>query len=145
MYGFPRDYTKALELWHRAAELGNAEAYSSIGSAYQRGRGVEVDENKVRHYWELAAMGGDVRARHNLGTMEIEAGNMDRALKHWMIAVRDGYNESLEKIKLWYANGQATKDEYTEALQLYQTYLGEIKSSQRDKAAASYPEEDKYY
>ena len=34
MYGFSRDYGKALELWHRAADLGNAEAYHSIGIAY---------------------------------------------------------------------------------------------------------------
>jgi len=30
----------------------------------------------------------------------------------------------------------ATKDDYTEELQSYQVYLGEIKSDQRDKAAA---------
>ena len=33
-------------------------------------------------------MGGDVYARHNLGVDEAKAGNMERALKHHMIAVR---------------------------------------------------------
>ena len=37
-YGLPQDYAKALELWHRAAELGNAAAYYSIGDAYYVGR-----------------------------------------------------------------------------------------------------------
>jgi len=42
-YGFPQDYSKTLELWRRAAELGHAEACSKIGSAYYHGKGVERD------------------------------------------------------------------------------------------------------
>jgi len=54
-----------------------------------------------------------------------------------MIAVRGGYNKSLKQIQKLYTNGHATKEDYTKALQLYQTYLGEIKSNQRDEAAAA--------
>jgi len=139
-----KDYTKALELWHRAGELGHAEACLSIGCAYQIGQGVEVDMEKAIYYWELAAMKGDETARHNLGSMEDERGNVNRALKHYMISARNGYADSLNMIKEIYNSGQATKDDYTEALQLYQAYLGEIKSPQRDKAAAA-REEYKYY
>ena len=52
-----------------------------------------------------------------------------------MIAVRCGHVESLDFIKEFYSNGDATKEEYTKALQLYQAYLGEIKSDKRDEAA----------
>ena len=39
--GLPQDYTKAMELWHRAAELGNATSYFNIGNSYlQQGNGV---------------------------------------------------------------------------------------------------------
>ena len=31
MSGLPQSHTKALELWHRAGELGYAEAYTSVG------------------------------------------------------------------------------------------------------------------
>ena len=44
---------------------------------------------------------------------------------------------SLKIIKLMYREGEATKDDYTKALRSYQEYLDEIKSDQRDKAAAS--------
>ena len=135
--GFPQDYEKALELWHRSAELGNAEAYTSIGCAYHYGEGVEVDKKKARYYYELAAMGGDIVARHNLGVNEEDAGNYDRALKHHMISARSGYTHSLNEIKRLYSNGHATKEDYTQALQGYQEYLGEIKSVQRDEAAAA--------
>ena len=135
--GYPQDYDKALELLHRAADLGYAAAYIGIGYAYDKGQGVEVDKKKAIHYYKLGAIAGDEVARHNLGNDEAKAGNMDRALKHFMIAVRSGQNESLEKIKELYTNGRASKDDYTNALQAYQEYLGEIKSVPRDKAAAA--------
>ena len=142
--GFPQDYVKALELLYRAGELGHAMAYSNIGYAHTYGKGVKVDMKKALHYYELAAMMGNERARHNLGATEQNAGNMHRAVKHYTIAVRGGHVDTLKKIQQFYLNGHATKEDYTKALQSYQAYLGEIKSNQRDKAAAD-DEECRYY
>ena len=90
-------------------------------------------------------MKGDVCARYNLGIREeLDNCNMDRALKHYMIAVKGGNAESLDIIQNMYSNGLITKEDYTKALRLYQTYLGEVKSVQRDKAAAA-NEEYRYY
>jgi len=142
--GYQQDYTKALELFHQAGELGYSMAYCNIGYAYLYGRGVEVDKKKAEHYTELAAMAGDEKARDNLGNIEESIGTMDRAIKHCMIAIRSGYSKSLEKIRELYSNGHTTKEDYTTALRLYQEYLGEIKSVQRDKAAAA-DEDNRYY
>jgi len=142
--GYPRDHEKALEFWHCSAALGYAGAYCNIGLAYEYGIGVEHNRTKATHYFELAAIGGNVNARHNLGVNEENAGNIDRALKNFMIAVGGGHSNSLNKIKELYLNGHATKDDYTTALRLYQEYLGEIKSVQRDKAAAAH-ERHRYY
>ena len=145
MLGIPRDYAKALELWHRAAELGDSSVFSAIGNAYKFGRAVEVDLKQAIHYWELAAMEGEVMARHNLGCVEEKREvNVDRAVKHYMIATRSGYYDSLKCIKRLYSNGLTTKDDYAKALRSYQAYLDEIKSDQREEAAA-YNEEYKYY
>ena len=38
------------------------------------GNGVEVNGKKAKHYWELAAMNGDVKAHHNLGCLDVDAG-----------------------------------------------------------------------
>jgi len=142
--GFPQDHKKALELWHRAAELGNANAYACIGYAYSNGQGVDVDKKKAVYYYELAAIAGNTTARHNLGALEQHAGNMDRALKHFMISVRNGYTGSLDAMRKLYSRGHVTKDDYTKALQAYQASLGGIKSVQRDKAAA-YSDHFRYY
>jgi len=135
--GLPQDYAKALELWHRGVELGNATAYHNIANAYYFGDGVEVDKKRGRYYWELAAMKGDVDSRHNLGLLEGASGNEERAFKHFMIAVEGGYKKSLPAVRDLYKDGYATKDDYAKALRAYQKYLGEIKSSQRDEAAAA--------
>ena len=145
LHGLPQDRAKALELWHQAAELGHANSYSSIGFVYLNGRGgVERDEKKAVHYWGLAAMRGDADARYNLGAKEGQVGNMGRALKHFMIAAGFGYTRSLEVIKQMFMNRQATKEDYAQALRAYQASLVEIKSPQRDEAAA-FSDDYKYY
>ena len=131
-------------MWHRAGELGFAKAYYSFACAYSNGHGVERDTKKANHYFELAAMRGDIDAMYNLGAVEFNAGNMGRALKHFMIAAGSGYTASLENIKKMFMNGFATKDDYTKALRLYQASLVEIKSPERDQAAVA-DEDYKYY
>ena len=143
-FGLAQDHEKALKLWHQAGELGSADAYCNIGIGYYRGRGVERDEKKAEHYYELAAIGGFAVARHNLGCSEFCAGNWDRALKHYTIAAGDGQNESVKGVQQLYLNGNAIKEDYTKALLAYQKYLDEIKSEQRDQAAA-FDDEFKYY
>ena len=144
-FGFPQNYEKALELWQWAGELGHAESYYNIGNAYLIGRGVQRDMKKAVYYWEQAAILGHGGGRHNLGVHEKGECNMDRALKHYMISVKDGNKMSLDAIKELYMKGYATKDDYTKALQSYQKYLGEIKSSQRDEAAAFDRDHYRYY
>ena len=129
MYGLPRDFDKALELRLQAAELGHKNAYYNIGNAHLCGRGV--------HYWELGAMRGCATARHILGAVEERVDNTERALKHFMLAVRSGSNTSLKEIQKLFANGKATKDDYTKALRIYQEYISEVKSPQREEAAAA--------
>ena len=143
-YGVLQNYAKALELWHRAAELDYPLAYNNIGCAYNHGEGVQVDKKKAKHYYELSAMAGNVLARHSLGRIEERLGNVDRAVKHYTIAARDGNCDSVKNIQDLYMKGSATKDGYTKALHAYQEYLNEIKSLQRDRAAAD-DEENKYY
>ena len=136
-----QDYNKALELWHRAAELGHAPSHYNIGCSYDYGRGVERDIKNANHYYELAAIGGHMGSRHNLGCCETDAGN---ALKHFMIAAGSGEKASLSAILEIFKRGVATKEDYTQALRAYQAYLGEIKSVQRDEAA-TFDENYKYY
>ena len=104
-YGYPQNNDKAVELWRKAGKLG----YTNLGTAYANGNGAERDAKKAKHHLELAAMEGCVTARNDLGADEYNAGNYDRALKHYMIAVRGGFTDSVKYIQQMYMNGHATK------------------------------------
>ena len=143
--GLPQDRAKALDLWHQAGELGYTDAYHNIAATYYNGNGVERDMKKAKHYWELAAMGGHVDSMYNLGMLEKNEGNMNRALKHYMITVGCGHDKSLKVIREFYMNGRATKDDYAKALRAHQKYIDGIKSPQRDEAAAFDSDEYSYY
>ena len=99
LHGLPQDMNKTSELWHRATELGHTTSCYNIGCWYLDGNGgVKRDMKKANHYWELAAMKGCPHARHNLGVLESNEGNTERALKHYTIAIESGFNSSLIKI-----------------------------------------------
>ena len=116
--GMPQDWNKANELYQKAGELGNANAYYNLGDSYYSGRGVDIDKKKAKHYYELAAMNGHIMARHNLGFSEGLAGNHSRSLKHFIIAAKAGHEKALEAVKAGYMSGLGlvTKEEYANAL-----------------------------
>jgi 3-isopropylmalate dehydratase small subunit len=55
-----------------------------------------------------------------------------------LIAASFGDIRAVNYIRNALIGGHATKDQYAQALKQYQAYLDEVKSDQRDKAAARY-------
>jgi hypothetical protein len=47
---------------------------------------------------KLAAIGGLEMARHNLGTIEMSNGDINRAMKHFIIAAKSGPEKSLKMV-----------------------------------------------
>jgi len=135
--GLPQDRQKANELFLKAGELGSAKGYLNLGISYENGSGVGVDKKKAKLYWELAAMGGNVSARYNLGLIEGRVGNFERAMKHLILAARAGHEDSFDMVKEGFQNGLVIKDEFTSTLRAHQKIQDEMKSDMRDKAAAS--------
>ena len=67
--------------------------------------------------------------------MEMDSGNFDRALKHFMISAEAGYDYSLEKIRQCSLQGHASKDDLKRLCGLTKK-LKIDGSDQRDAAAA---------
>ena len=134
------DYNGAFEYFTKAAELGDAEAQFQLGYMYGEGVGVEKDDKKGIYHYEKAAIGGHCGARHNLAYIEvkniIEAknGNMERAVKHWIIAANLGHEASMKALLPSYKNGDITKEEYGATLRTHQAAVDAMKSAQRDAA-----------
>ena len=67
--GVEQNYTKAVEYYERAANLGNSDALYNLGVCYYKGYGVEQNYTKAIKYYERAANLGNFDARlalHNL-------------------------------------------------------------------------------
>ena len=65
----PRDYQKAVELYQKAAALGNATACNNLGYMYHNGYWVPQDYQKAAEWYQKAAALGNATACDNLGDM----------------------------------------------------------------------------
>ena len=129
------DYIESLELFIKAAELGDIQAHYDAALMYMDGEGDEVNMKKGNYHLEVAAIGGHVEARYTLGMCELNYGNPERAMKHFIIAANLGLEDALAKLKEGYVNGQISKDDFGEALRAYQRAADAAKSPQREEAA----------
>ncbi|EJK76815.1 hypothetical protein THAOC_01404 [Thalassiosira oceanica] len=132
--GLPKDVPRAIELWSEAAELGSVDAHFQLGHIYCNDDGVHVDKPRGVRHWQEAAMKGHVLSRHSLGFAELDNGNYEVAVRHWMISAKMGDEKSLNVIKEMFKRGQATKAQYAEALRGYGDAVEEMKSHQREEA-----------
>eukprot|EP00985_Skeletonema_marinoi_P014908 scaffold7616_cov136-Skeletonema_marinoi.AAC.3 len=137
------DYAGAFEYWTKAAALGNADAHFNLSLMYHEGKGVEKDKKKMWHHLEEAAIAGHTFARHNLGFLENRDGRMDRAVKHWIIAAKLGFDASLETLKDAFGKGYVSKEDFATALRAHQAAVDATKSPQREAAELAREELEK--
>ena len=128
------DYKDAVEYFTKAAALGDVMAHYQLSGLYHFGQGVEKNEKKELHHSEQAAIGGHPLARHNLALLEVKNDQYDRAAKHWIIAAKLGYYDSLNALKTLYKNGLVSKNDFSAALRGYQTAIAAMKNPQREEA-----------
>ena len=81
-------------------------------------------------------MRGHFYAWCNLGCFEYKDGKFDRALRHWMMSAKMGYEKSLKNILLLCKDGHASRDDYAQALLGYRKASDEMTSKERDEAKA---------
>jgi len=134
-WGLRQNHLKAIGLWKRGAELGSCNANAYLASIYLHGEGIEEDRKLAMHHMKLAAIGGHETARYALGLMEEQNGNIDRAMKHYMISAKCGFDDSLKEVGEGYNAGLVTKDEYVSTLRAHEECQGRMRSAQREEAA----------
>jgi len=131
--GLQADALKALELYHRAAELGEREAFVYIGEYYEEGTIVKEDPAKARTWLSIAAMKGSIVARYRLGGFEYRQGNTAIALRHWHLSAAAGYKHSMDRLREEMGQGNVSRDEYAATLQSFLTSYRKMKSEERDR------------
>ena len=129
----------AFEYFTKAAELGHSKAHYMLGKMYMNGEGVEKDEEKGVYHLEKAAIGGHPSARHSLAAIEEKNGNIERAVKHAIIAAKLGYDESMKALWAMFKDGCIiSKEELEVALRTNKAAIDATISPQRKIAEEFY-------
>ncbi len=130
------DYGSAFEYLTKAAELGDLEAHFMLGSMYERGDGVEKDQEKAVYHLEKAAIGGHPEARGLLADIEEDNGHAQRAVKHLIIAAKLGDERSMKVLWSYYSAEDISKKELEAVLRSHHAAVDEMKSPEREAAEA---------
>ena len=130
------DYGSAFEYLTKAARMGDVDAHFNLSLMYETGTGVEKDLKKQIYHLEEAAIDSHPEARHNLGHIEWNSSNKERAVKHFIIAANLGDDNSVDMLKQGYKEGSVSKEDFAAALRAHQAAVDAMKSPGRDAAAA---------
>ena len=90
----------------QAAELGSSsEAHYELGMNFE-------NENlkKAKFHYEAAATAGHEVSRSNLGIKEAQSGNMERAVKHWIISASAGSYHAMHNLLVDFKRGVVSRD-----------------------------------
>jgi TPR repeat protein len=126
--GIQQDLTKAMELFIKSADLGCSDAHSHLGNAYHEGG----DVKKAKFHLEIAAMAGDEEARYNLGCMEAQFRNIERAVKHWTIGASAGCFRAMHHMLIALKKCDVSRETMDTTLTAYNNSCAEVKSKDRD-------------
>ena len=128
------DYRSAFEYYTKAAALGDIDAHSKLSLMYREAEYVKQDEGKYIHHIEEAAIGGHPDARFILGYEEHKIGNIERAVKHWIIAATQGDDGSIKALLKVFEGGFVKKEDLAAALRAHKAAVDATKSPQRAAA-----------
>ena len=90
------------------------------------------DLKKKKFHYEAAAMAGHEVARNNLGTMEAQSGNIERAVKHWMISSSAGHYAAMHNMLVAFNKGLVSRNAIAPILTAYNNACAEMRSEARD-------------
>ncbi|KAH3765772.1 sel1 repeat family protein [Pelomyxa schiedti] len=117
-----RDPSKAVSLFQKAADAGNASAMFNLGLCYYNGDGVDKDINKAVSLYKRAADAGNTNAMTNLGVC-CDNGNgvdkdMNQAVSLYWRAADAGNTNAMFNLGVRYDNSGVDKD-INQAVSLY--------------------------
>mmetsp|Transcript_36280 Transcript_36280/g.61860 ORF Transcript_36280/g.61860 Transcript_36280/m.61860 type:complete len:298 (-) Transcript_36280:117-1010(-) len=134
-----KDQGKAIRLWKKSGQMDSdyGRSYYNIASSYLRTK-IRGNVNRIIYYFEKAAIKGSVNARVNVGRIERDAGNMDRATRHFKLAAEAGHEEAMNIIWKGYRAGDMdiTRDDFNTLLRRHHDNLSTMTNSYRDKGRA---------
>lgn len=149
---YPKDPTKALELYVQAFDAGNTGAGLYAGGAYDKGEGAQPDMEKALFYYKVAARYGNPTAAYNLGILywngkKVEE-NEGAAFVWWMWAAQLGDKDAPGQLAELTRPFKVSKASFAERERLWKAAYaaensglkGEARSAAQKKAFELYRE-----
>ena len=97
--GQTRDDLKALDYYIQATELGSPNTPMDISRYYWDGTSITGNADRTALFLKVAALRGDIQARHNIGFLECRSGKHELGIRHWKIAAEGGSQVSLNQLR----------------------------------------------
>ena len=132
--GVIQSNTRALEMYIRAAELGDTEAFGNIGLAYELGDVVEQNISKSLEFYEVSAKKGSLVAHKHLASFLGNKGDILESIQHLKITACAGDKHSMDYLMEVYKDNLLSKEELTKTLHAFQKCTNNMKSKDRDDA-----------
>ena len=115
------DYATALELYTRAADLGNARAVNNLGCLYEVGAGVEQSYEMAAACYRIASEMGQGASTYNLATLYYYGFGVEqdysRAFELFNLAADQGVPDALGQLGYMCLLGEGTEADYAKALE----------------------------
>lgn len=129
-YGVKKDYTKALQLYQQAYDLGLTYALRNIGEMYRDGMGVPQDYEKAIKYFKISIENGVISAITDLAILYkdglgFEKKNPELAIAMFQLAIHLNPDNSTDyraqnHLGTMYRDGIGSSVNYDKAFQLFQ-------------------------
>ena len=121
--GVEQNYNKAVELYQKAADLGDSGACYNLGLMYNEGLGVNQNYNKAVELYQKACDLGNDDACYNLGNMYCNGQgvnqNYNKAVELYQKACDLGNDDACYKLGNMYLNGEGVNQDYNKAVELF--------------------------
>lgn len=121
--GKEKDFEKALELYHKAAELGSLEAMCDLGYMYLVGQGTDMNKETSAYWYKKSADLGYLHSIRDIGQsyMKGEGVPVDyaEACRYFKIASENNYSHGTTDLAYCYLNGLGVEKNLKEAENLY--------------------------
>ena len=134
-HGLPVDEAKCLDLLHRAADHGSAEACDHLSTHYLfPPPGVPQDCQKSLMYLKRGATAGGLACRFNLGMVAWNnMGDKSLAARHWRISAAGGDKDSVDMLTKCFQAGIISKKDLEDSIRAKHEATKEMWSEERDK------------
>ena len=132
--GLSVDEAKCIALLSESASLGYPPAQFQLGNYYGTGAmGLERSTKEGLKYYEKAAEGGHLVARHNVGITAAINGDLIAAMRHWQLSASAGMRRSMNNLIVFFQDGFLRHGDLAESLQAIYCSRAEMRSEGRDQ------------